>query len=635
MGHRRASASDGSIRAFLFLWLLMALVVTVLEAVFLISKNYYFVSADTSARVLVLLNSIGMLLIPGGLLALIMRLMRPLSPGPPLIERALGFLGLFAFFSISLCVALLHMDTWIYGSFRSSVVNLELWARLCLLLLMLFCAVWLVRARGRGLVSWARRYQALAIPAYSVFISIVCVSGISYFLQLGSAMKEMDSYAAYRGAGLPDILVFSSDGIDNSGLSLYGYERKTTNYLDSFARESILYNNAYTNCSHSRCSDSSFLSGKHPLGTKVMFDPDILLGLDSFRHLPGILARMGYYNVYMGDGYQSLPSAYNMRMAFHEENGVPTGLSPYETSAGVADLYSLETYLISRMVKRYRDLLLYMSGFSWNYANHRAFGLAFEEEQYASDEESFLRLRDMISSDNAPVFAFLHLAGTHGPRFPTQMVKYSKGKEQTEDWDADFYDDAVLSQDYLFGLTMGELVTSGRIKNTIVIFKTDHGKRSENEVPVPLIVRLPHGPGGIRVDSNVQYLDIGPSILDVLGAPVPGWMEGGVIFPALKTEEKGPRPIASISTALVRDEVDNKPVSSFSGPPYYGVDSLFLVEGQYRFRFSLHQDSAVLFKREGEDVERVLGDVPTFMRFLKATTTLLKDNGFSDIPALR
>jgi len=102
---------------------------------------------------------------------------------------------------------------------------------------------------------------------------------------------------------------------------------------------------------------------------------------------------------------------------------------------------------------------------------------------------------------------------------------------------------ALLDRDV--GRILDELAADGLADDTIVFFWGDHGegvphgKRSLNEhgLRVPLLVRVPPRfasratlpDGGLPAGATatlVSLLDLGPTVLDLAGLPVPAWMEG-------------------------------------------------------------------------------------------------------------
>jgi arylsulfatase A-like enzyme len=111
---------------------------------------------------------------------------------------------------------------------------------------------------------------------------------------------------------------------------------------------------------------------------------------------------------------------------------------------------------------------------------------------------------------------------------------------------------AVRHVDAQFGRLMAALKESGLAQNTLVIFTTDHGiampraKASlyEPGVQVALLLRLPDRKGwngGIvhpEMISNIDYL---PTLLELVGAPIPDRVQGRSFAPLLDGRSYQPR----------------------------------------------------------------------------------------------
>jgi arylsulfatase A-like enzyme len=118
---------------------------------------------------------------------------------------------------------------------------------------------------------------------------------------------------------------------------------------------------------------------------------------------------------------------------------------------------------------------------------------------------------------------------------------------------------------YLANVTMideqvGQLLTAlderGYLDNTVVIFTSDHGDALGDHghsqkwtmydcvTRVPLIVWAPgRFAGDRRLDGLCQLMDIGPTVLDLAGVPVPATFEAVSLLPALRGDEWIGRPV--------------------------------------------------------------------------------------------
>jgi arylsulfatase A-like enzyme len=110
----------------------------------------------------------------------------------------------------------------------------------------------------------------------------------------------------------------------------------------------------------------------------------------------------------------------------------------------------------------------------------------------------------------------------------------------------------VTLVDEAVGRILGALSGCGAEDRTIVVFTSDHGDMMgshrlvaktvmfEEAVKVPLIMRLPQLPNAPRrVDCPVSQVDLVPTLLDLMGQPIPPTLEGYSLMPVL---ERGGHP---------------------------------------------------------------------------------------------
>ncbi|MEP7330100.1 MAG: sulfatase-like hydrolase/transferase [Betaproteobacteria bacterium] len=103
------------------------------------------------------------------------------------------------------------------------------------------------------------------------------------------------------------------------------------------------------------------------------------------------------------------------------------------------------------------------------------------------------------------------------------------------------------------GRLLGALERAGRLRDTIVVFTSDHGDTLgdhghsqkwtmyEEVVRVPLVVWSPRLQGRGEIAKLVQSIDMAPTLLQLAGLEKPDWWEARSLLPALTGETFGGR----------------------------------------------------------------------------------------------
>ena len=173
-------------------------------------------------------------------------------------------------------------------------------------------------------------------------------------------------------------------------------------------------------------------------------------------------------------------------------------------------------------------------------------------------------------------FLFLHTYQVHAPYVPPE--KYLKTLRQAGSY-ADrpagsgglgaAFDDMVrydaeirYTDDELrrFWQTLDEL---GLAENTVFILTSDHGEEFlehghlqhgadnyEEAVHVPLMMIGPGLPPGRRIPGNVSLADVMPTVLELMGVPVPGGIAGTSLLARIRAKDTVPRSRAVYSESL-------------------------------------------------------------------------------------
>jgi hypothetical protein len=562
-----------------------------LDLVFELSKPSFISKLGAGETAIATLNSLAIVLLPvaaaSAAAALLLWALKSLPAACHVVKQVCLFMLSASFIT----VLFVHLDMWAYSTFEVNVGNLPQVLNWLLLVALAFLSIYLADRKGNDIYlkfAGVTRYTTLA---YIVLFALLAVVALNRIATKFPHIKERTA-GGLTEKGLPNIILFSPDGLNASHMSLYGYERETTPNLDRLAESSLVFTRAYTNSGDTTGSVTSIFTGKSPLTTKVVFAPDILSGNDAYEHLPGILADLGYYCLDVGDVVYGIPSKLNMQLAFHSENGEETGSMTRNVRLLMFKrLFNLEVYFISEVFEKVSQRLAYMAGISDGLLDFRESMHSFmfskfqrNPEHYSKENTRFLGAIEKIRELDRPVFAHIHLMRTHGPKFTGINRRFSAGKKQQEEFDPDFLDDAIYTSDYLFGKLLNVLRESGKFENTLIIFHTDHAQGEYRTVyPLPFVVHLPGQKERRTIEAPVQYLDIAPSVLKYLGAEIPKWMEGEPLFNDIDPGTLMKRPIFSIKAEVGFDSRRKALLRGPMGPPLYGIGYVSVLIGDLSY----------------------------------------------------
>ncbi len=388
---------------------------------------------------------------------------------------------------------------------------------------------------------------------------------------------------------LPNIILFSSDGLDTERMSVYGANRDTTPNIREFAKSSVVFTQAYCNAQNTRGSIVSILTGKSPASTKVFGEGEILMNKDSFENLPRILRKMGYYCASFNRFEFVNPVVTNILDSYDEVNGAKTYLVS-------------ENYLVKKLLGIYPTEIYFLRNLFLGRIYYKLACLCgvineFPLELFVRvEEEKLVGLASkVIKETNRPLFIQIHLVSTHhaiycaGHNIPK---KFSLGKQCVEG-DNDCYDDALFYVDRLFGDILSALKQSDKYNQTIVLFLTDHerhGSFSPLGTPLPLIISFPEVSGIYNCDYPVQYLDIAPSILEAVHINIPTWMEGlPILYPKHNIEKEKiiNRPIFIFTIKSFYDKQEKSWHRAEVRPPLYGISEVDMVVDKYSLKLGI------------------------------------------------
>lgn len=322
-----------------------------------------------------------------------------------------------------------------------------------------------------------------------------------------------------------NVIILSADGVDAKRTSVYGYERRTTPFLESVADEFLVARNAYPNNGNTTGAITSLLTGMLPTQTKVVFPPDSLKGRNALRSLPRLLRNAGYYTNNIAVPHYADASEQNMLGAFDLNNN----RAMFSSSVPVAFNYKTTNWLLDRIVAETagiaRDVL-------WLGEMANPFtqidGLKRGYNYGNNDIKRLQNLLGTIENGSEPFFINSHFLGPHGPFFNPPLRHFARASvNRGEPWQKDLYDDALLSFDMYVKRVYQALEKKGLLDRTILVIMSDHGIAHDPRKKVPMMIRFPGGThGGRIIEENVQVIDVTATLVDYLGGQIPSWMQG-------------------------------------------------------------------------------------------------------------
>jgi len=422
--------------------------------------------------------------------------------------------------------------------------------------------------------------QTFLLPVLTLFFAIAIPIA---FLQFPKHVTDSNPLDADLNT-TPNIILFTADGLNADHMSLYGYERETTPFLDSIKEDLIIGQNHFTNSANTSGSIVSIMTGKYPTTTRLLYPPNVLKGTDSLEHLPGILKSRGYYTAQFAVKHYVDSSVQNLLNSFDESNSV-------RKQANLAinflnKCFSMNAKLFlneieSRLIVRLKHLFFVQ-------AMENTFLQITETQKDFKDDEKVLGALEVIKSKPEPVFVHIHWMGTHGDRFYPDSKIFTKNMDPEKQipWDTNFYDDAIVDLDAALKDMFEALSDIGEIENTIVVFTSDHGQRFSVENRIPLFIYFPGRRGTVElISNNTQNINIAPTILALLGTEKPKWMSGG--HSILSGDQSNEFVISTGTFRSKSGESGWTLAEEYLEPPFYQFDFMNVIDCDRYYRLNL------------------------------------------------
>jgi arylsulfatase A-like enzyme len=299
-----------------------------------------------------------------------------------------------------------------------------------------------------------------------------------------------------------NVLLLTIDTLRADHLSCYGYERATSPEIDRLATQGVLFRNPIVQRGGTWPSLTSILTSMYPHSHGVRKNGE---QLDASKKILAELLR--------GEGYATAAFLTNMISAPNRGFDEKQHFSRKSNDAEAAE--AAIRWLEENRKRRF---------FVWVH-------LMGPHDPYAP------------SGRFARIFDTGYKGRLNGKRGTLERIQRQKRRlsERELAHIISLYDGDIVEVDQNIGTIVSSLDRLGLADHTLVVFTSDHGEELyehnryffhsysiyESVLRVPLVMRLPAGlPQGATVVAPVESIDIAPTILELLGIPLPGDFEG-------------------------------------------------------------------------------------------------------------
>jgi arylsulfatase A-like enzyme len=346
--------------------------------------------------------------------------------------------------------------------------------------------------------------------------------------------------AAGCGESHPNVLLISVDMLRPDHLSCYGYRQPTSPSIDALAKEGVAFDKNFASSSWTLPSHAAIFTSL----------PDSLHGCtDTDRSLD--------------------PSAVTLAERFQALG--------YETAGFFSGEYLHPAFGLGQGFERYVDCTSYAAMMDGKPTSEWAMdkdvmAASHRDDPGAKTYSEFATWLDHRSSK--PFFAFVHFWDVHfdftpPPPYDTKFDPGYQGPIDGKDFffDSDrynakmapkdfqhllaLYDGEIAWTDSLIGKIRADLEKKGLLENTVIALTSDHGTEFfehgskahrmtlyDEVIRTPLVIRYPKSlPQGKRVEELSRGIDLGPTLIELAGFPVPQDVYGQSLLATLGSKD--------------------------------------------------------------------------------------------------
>ena len=435
--------------------------------------------------------------------------------------------------------------------------------------------VWMFRNKA---LRWIEIVQERITPLVWIFgicltLAIPLVTYHTWLKQTDNKGLQQNIQPSAADKKQPNIIVVIFDSLSAQDMSVYGYSRPTTPFIDEWSKSASLFTRTKSASNWTTPAMVSLITGKR-VWTHRVYNVEGQASSKSNENIASVLKNNGYYNMaYITNDYASakrlgVKNDFDIIPAWRMPNSSLFEIINTSLYRIFADKIRLYNWIMKEDFILYRLLFVISPKLTATIIQP---DIVFD---------SF-----MESLDNAPpepYFAWIHLYPPHNPYVPPEpflgtfdsssefrdigsqalihrklMLEGYLGDKKyfPEDVRKNIdilrsrYNELILYIDSQFKDFIEKLQKKNKLDNTVIILTSDHGESFEHGffthggpylhetmTYIPLIIKEPGQSEGKIIDDLVEQVDIPASILDLADIPVPSWIEGRSFMPLLRGE---------------------------------------------------------------------------------------------------
>ncbi len=310
-----------------------------------------------------------------------------------------------------------------------------------------------------------------------------------YFSELEELMRPLDVSEL-------NILFFTLDTTRADHLGCYGYHRAETPNMDRLAETGILFKNATCQVPLTLPSHSSMFTGTYPF----------------------------YHGVRDNGAFYLEPERTTLAEVL-KVHGMAT-------SAFVGAFVVDSRWGLDQGIDYYYD--------NFDFAKYKRISLDSVQREGGEVIEAFFEWFE--ENYQKKFFSWIHFYDPHTPYDPPEPYKTRFSK-----WNWGLYDGEIAYVDELIGKVLDKLIEKDVLEKTLIVIVGDHGEslgqHKENThgffiydaaISIPLIIHFPSkNLGAKKINARVETVDIMPTLLQILGLPLPSEVQGKSLLPLI------------------------------------------------------------------------------------------------------